>query len=271
MTGFISRVINYVESRVPPKSKIDEWDIHKALINDVLRCTMQPAGKQNFKRAMDTILRWCSKGTGKNGEGRMTTEPTFPKDGEFEKNVRLIKTLWSDFKSSILEPSLTQRSSEAEINIAIDAYMPYFDDAAKRSEVSKSIAEVYRNSKKPAKFVKTNNRYDQKISYHYNKAARFLACLLVRKCRRGGVPTTVTMSEYAKAVFMEGEDVYHVLVTRHKNQASGPLDVFIPSRDKKLFDEFYALRKRMASLKGTDFTKCDLLIPGLDGKMLKHL
>lgn len=72
---------------------------------------------------------------------------------------------------------------------------------------------------------------------------RYLACRLVFKSMRGGIPTTLRISEVEKAELVK--DKYLILVKEHKRDASGPCSVVVEKREMKLLKAYLKLRLDM--------------------------
>ncbi|KAJ1530178.1 hypothetical protein ONE63_005108 [Megalurothrips usitatus] len=274
MAGFVSRIISFVESRVKDKKDAFEVlrhpEIHQELINRILKCSLKNAGKANFKRAMDTLIRYCTSGTGPHGQACLTVHPAFPKnDADLTEAIAKVAVIWGRFKAAA--PSLTQTHDIADINIDLTDYGEYFTEEARYQKVLQDIETLTSKTADPSNWMKgTNGRYDPEISEGYNAAMRYIAVLLVWKGERGGVATSMTMSELEKANFLEEDELWHVRVAVHKNQKQGPLDVFLTDDEALLFNAFYQLRQRLKMMDESHFAS-DVLLVGLDGQPGKHI
>lgn len=62
---------------------------------------------------------------------------------------------------------------------------------------------------------------------------------------RGGVPSSLTKTEFSKAIFDEDTECWTVKVKEHKNSRLGDLQVVIPKEDMPLLRQFDRLRWKM--------------------------
>ncbi len=79
MTAYIDRIIGFVEKR--SKTKVDHWDTlrdskaHECLIRNLKNASDCSESVQlNFKKAADTLLKWCDPQTGARGRGRLLVD-----------------------------------------------------------------------------------------------------------------------------------------------------------------------------------------------------
>ncbi|KAJ1519778.1 hypothetical protein ONE63_005032 [Megalurothrips usitatus] len=134
--------------------------------------------------------------------------------------------------------------------------------------VKKSIAALRTHTTCAEKWEKKNNRYDEEVAKSYNQDVRYLACVLVHKSERGGVPTTLTMSELRDSQIDADSGLYVVKVKNHKNAKHyGDLTVFLDEDEAALFAEFLTLRIEMQNV---GFTSPILLV-GLDDEPVRNI
>ncbi|KAJ1519821.1 hypothetical protein ONE63_005073 [Megalurothrips usitatus] len=274
--GYCSRVIAFIEKRITTKK--DEWDVlrypevHRKLVQNLSMSTYMPNSRENFKKIDDTLVLWCSAGNGLRGAGRLRLKPSFPKDEEgLDNKIAEIGIIWSDYKKTTLLHTVSEAREEAEVNVNVESFAPYFASDEIREDIVKDISALKKMTKEPVKWIKEMARYDADVSSRYNRVVRYLAVCVVRQTDRGGVPLTMTLDEVLAAkCISKAEQLYRVRVANHKNRKRGPLDVVLEKKVMELFLKFASVRKRMLSM-ATGTFKSRLFLVGLNDGPVQHI
>ncbi|KAJ1518817.1 hypothetical protein ONE63_011567 [Megalurothrips usitatus] len=177
----------------------------------------------------------------KHGLLQVFTEDPADLDAAFPK----IAVIWSDFGAHLQNVPLVQQQEAEACTINVEAYDQYFSKARVEG-IKKNIAALKTHTTCAEKWEKKNNRYDEEIAKDYNEAVRYMACVLVHKSERGGVPTTLTMAELKESQVDPDSGLYVNKVKNHKNSKHyGDLTVFLDEDGAQLFADFLGLRIEM--------------------------
>ncbi|KAJ1526553.1 hypothetical protein ONE63_008140 [Megalurothrips usitatus] len=270
--GYISRIIGFCEKRI--RVKKDRWDtlrfpdLHQQFINNLFLSDLKSSSRENFKKQMELLLKWTAAGNGVDGAGRLRSHSLFPKDpADLDAALPKIAVMWSDFGAHLQNVPLVQQQEAEACTINVEAYDQYFSKARVEG-IKKNIAALKTHTTCAEKWEKKNNRYDEEIAKDYNEAVRYMACVLVHKSERGGVPTTLTMAELKESQVDPDSGLYVIKVKNHKNSKHyGDLTVFLDEDEAQLFADFLGLRIEMQKV---GFTSPVLLV-GLDDEPIRNI
>lgn len=102
--GYLSRMIGFIEQRIPPASRRDHFDmlrhpdLHKEFISKLNLSMLEPPSKDNFKKAIDLLVYWCSAGSGLKGGGRLRLHGEFWNPGHYLRSFYFLSNTYQCFR-----------------------------------------------------------------------------------------------------------------------------------------------------------------------------